>query len=238
MESQEKNGTGSRRHRIFRPHWLIYVILISISWVQAELPEGFVYADEYISGIQTDARYFGAENFLGRPVKGYQANRVVLSREAADALALVQKDLEAFGLGLLIFDAYRPTMAVEHFVEWARDLADTLRKADYYPEIAKKDLFKRGYIASKSGHSRGSTVDLTLRELRTGQVLDMGGSFDLFSPISHIDNTDLPAQALANRALLHYLMKKHGFRSLAEEWWHFTLNREPYPETYFSFPVE
>jgi len=217
---------------------LLLILLLLVGTVEAELPEGFVYADEKIPNIRIDARYYGSDNFLGTRVRGYNAPRVVLSLEAAEALAGVQRDLNAFGLGLLLFDGYRPSPAVAHFVEWARDLADTSRKREYYPDVQKSELFKRGYIASKSGHSRGSTVDLTLTDLSTGQPLDMGSGFDLFSPKSHIDNLDLPPQALANRALLHYMMKKHGFRALREEWWHFTLNGEPYPDNYFSFPVE
>ena len=182
-------------------------------------------------------RYFGDDNFLGRPVAGYDAPACWLTREAANALASVQRQLATAGLGVKIFDCYRPARAVADFVAWARDPADQKRKAINYPNVDKSRLFELGYIAERSGHSRGSTVDLTLIDLATKTELDMGGVYDLFDERSWPTDLRPTPQQRANRALLQSAMRAHGFRPLAEEWWHFTLNSEPHPDTYFDFPV-
>ncbi len=212
----------------------LFIFAVSLG---AALPKDFVFVRELIPDIAVDLRYAGSHNFLGCTVDGYQDSSLILTREAATALKGVQDECRAFGLGLKIYDAYRPQPAVDHFVRWARDLADTTMKREFYPDVDKKDLFSKGYIASHSGHSRGSTVDLTLIDLKSGRDLDMGSPFDFFSLLSHPGCEKINAQARANRMLLQTLMVKHGFRSLDEEWWHFRLDPEPFPKTYFEFPV-
>jgi len=150
----------------------------------------------------------------------------------------VQGELAAFGMSLKVFDAYRPQRAVDHFVRWAQDLNDRKMKLVFYPAVAKEDLFSDGYIAERSGHSRGSTIDLTIVDSETGQELEMGTPWDFFDPLSWPSSLDLPVQARANRNLLNAVMTKHGFRALPEEWWHFTLENEPFPDTYFDFPIQ
>lgn len=202
------------------------------------LPEGFLYAEEVIPSIQQELRYFGNNNFVGRPIHGYRANRIILTKSAASALKAVQEELGIFGLGLLVFDAYRPQQAVNDFVNWAKDLEDIKGKSEYYPNVNKSDLFKEGYIAERSGHTRGSTVDLTLVSLIEGQPLDMGSNFDFFGPQSWPSYPDLLPQQRANRLLLRTIMTKYGFKPLEQEWWHFTLENEPYPDTYFDFQIK
>ncbi len=186
--------------------------------------------------ITQDPRYAGSDNFMGRPVRGYLAPEVMMTRAAAEALAAAQKSAKAQGLSLLVFDGYRPQRAVDHFVEWGADLADTLNKAAYYPNVPKAELFERGYIAERSGHSRGSTVDVTLT--RDGLPLDMGTPFDFFDELSHTENPAITPEAMANRMLLRDIMAAAGFRNYVNEWWHYTLVSEPYPDTYFDIPVE
>jgi D-alanyl-D-alanine dipeptidase len=205
------------------------------------LPSGFVYLDAVIPDIHVDLRYSGSHNFVGQRVDGYLAPRAILSREAAAALAQVQAELRPFGLGLLVFDAYRPQRAVDHFVRWAQDLQDTRTKAEFYPGVAKQDLFREVYIAARSSHSRGSTVDLTVVALNAPPAdggLDMGTGFDFFGPESWPDYPDLTPAQRAHRLLLRTLMLKHGFRPYPKEWWHFTLADEPFPDTWFDFPVQ
>jgi D-alanyl-D-alanine dipeptidase len=205
--------------------------------VDDELPNGFACLGDAIPGIVLDVRYFGADNFVGAPVEGYEAPKATLSRPAADALRRVQASLRERGFGLKVFDAYRPQTAVDHFVRWAADHADNRTKAEYYPDVPKSELFARDYIAKKSGHSRGSTVDLTIVRLEDGAELDMGTLFDYFGPESAGDYPHLTELQRANRRLLADVMQAHGFVPYEAEWWHFTLRNEPYPETYFSFPV-
>ena len=203
------------------------------------LPEGFVYLDEAIPGIVIELKYTSDDNFVGQPIDGYEHGHAILSEPAAAALAEVQAALQPFGLGLKVFDAYRPQRAVDHFVRWAGDLDDQRTKPDFYPDVAKEDLFEEGYIAERSGHSRGSTVDLTIvyrDDAETTRELDMGSSYDFFGPISWPDSSAVTAQQRANRALLQNVMVTHGFNHYAQEWWHFTLEGEPYPDTYFDFP--
>jgi zinc D-Ala-D-Ala dipeptidase len=200
-------------------------------------PDGFVDAAGVVSGLQVEMRYAEAHNFVGRRIDGYAAPACLLTRQAADALAHVQAELASFGLGLKVFDCYRPRRAVAHFARWARDLGDQSTKTEFYPNVDKSQLFALGYIAERSGHSRGSTVDLTIIDLASGAELDMGAPFDLFDTRSWPTDQTVSAAARANRLRLQSLMMRHGFRPLREEWWHFTLREEPFPETYFDFVV-
>ena len=217
---------------------LLFLISINTGLAQEKnLPKDFVYIKEQIPDIKLDIRYAGSNNFIGKPVNSYQKTVGILSKPATEALEKVQNDLMSQGYCLKIFDAYRPQTAVNHFIEWARNPTDTLTKAKFYPEVAKKDLFQLGYIASKSGHSRGSTIDLTIMDAKTGKELDMGSGYDFFGDISHHNTDKITKEQKANRSLLKRIMIKNGFRPYPEEWWHYTLRNEPYPETYFDFPV-
>ncbi|MBA4742119.1 MAG: M15 family metallopeptidase [Azoarcus sp.] len=217
----------------------------------ASPPDGFVDVPEMIPDARYDIRYLGSENFIGRPVTGYERATCILSEPAAKALTRVQREAMLNGLTLKIFDCFRPQRAVDDFVRWGRDLADLKMKAAYYPRVPKDELFERGYIAEKSGHSRGSTVDLTLvvtdparatqvlqGPITVGAEVDMGSPFDLFDPRSHTENPDMSAHVRHNRAWFAALMDRHGFSNLPEEWWHYTLRDEPYPDRFFDFPVE
>ncbi len=202
------------------------------------LPNGFVYAKETIPNLRTDLRYITANNFVGSPIDGYLKPKLILTKKAAEALKKVQDEFERLGFGLLVFDGYRPQTAVNHFVRWAKDVSDTKMKDEYYPKVDKKDLFTKGYISSKSGHSRGSTVDLTIVSLRTGHVLDLGGPYDFFDKRSSVDYKNITRNQRAIRLMLQRRMVKHGFKPYEKEWWHFTLKKEPFPKKYFDFPVQ
>jgi D-alanyl-D-alanine dipeptidase len=204
---------------------------------EREPSPGFVAAAAVAPGLMVDMRYAGSRNFVGRRIDGYDTAVCLLTPEAATALAAVLRDLAASGRGLKVYDCYRPARAVADFAAWARDLDDQSTKAEYYPNVDKDQLFALGYIAERSGHSRGSTVDITLVDLATGAELDMGTPYDLFDPRSWPSDTSVSAEAQANRRALHDAMAARGFRPLREEWWHFTLNSEPHPDTYFDFPV-
>lgn len=207
---------------------------------ERSLPEGFVYADEVVPGLVLDLRYCSTHNFVGERVDGYEAPRCILTAPAADALKEVQEELKPFGLGLKVFDAYRPQRAVDHFVRWAKNVEDTRMKPEFYPGVDKKNLFKEGYIAEKSSHTRGSTVDLTIVSLgptSPGEELDMGSAFDFFGPQSWPDYSGISPNQRGARMLLQVLMKRHGFQPYPQEWWHFTLKNEPYPDKSFDFPV-
>lgn len=204
--------------------------------VAQDRPAGFVDAATVVPGLVTEMRYAGSHNFVGRPIDGYQAPRCLLTAAAATALAEVARDLAPRGLVIKVFDCYRPTRAVAHFARWARDLDDTVNKAEFYPHVDKRTLFRDGYIASHSGHSRGSTVDLTLAHAH-GRELEMGTPFDHFSPRSWTAAAGISAAARTNRAVLAGAMRQHGFKPYDKEWWHFTLVHEPFPDTYFDFPV-
>ncbi len=199
---------------------------------------GFVSLSDVLPDVLLEIRYFTSYNFVGERIDGYTAPRALLTREAAAALTRVSRAAMSRGFRLKVFDAYRPQMAVDHFVRWAKDQSDTRMKPYFYPEVDKADLFKEGYIAVKSGHSRGSTVDLTLFDESCGKEVDMGGPFDYFGMLSHPDYTlGLTDKQIGYRRLLRELMLQENFRPLSSEWWHFTLNQEPYPDTYFTFPI-
>ena len=198
----------------------------------------FVYLQDIMPKLRVDLRYYGTNNFMGRPAKGYLQPRPMLTKQAAAALKRVQDGLTRLGFGLLIYDAYRPKSAVEDIVEWVKDESDTVMKEEYYPNLDKKDLLKLGYISDKSAHSRGSTVDLTIVSLTTGRVLNMGGPYDLFDEVSGINYQYITKNQRALRLLLKRRMEKEGFKGYEKEWWHFTYKDEPYPNTYFDFPVE
>jgi zinc D-Ala-D-Ala dipeptidase len=205
------------------------------------LPAGFVYVEEVIPNIKFELRYCTDNNFIGRPIDGYVRPRCILTKEAALALKKVQAELNRSGLGLKIYDAYRPQRAVYDFVRWARDINDTRMKGLYYPDVDKRELFDKGYISKNSAHSRGSTVDVTivsLEGLSDDDEIDMGSKFDFFGPISWLNSKAITPTQRTHRLLLQVIMSKHGFRGYRKEWWHFTLRKEPYANTYFDFPVE
>jgi D-alanyl-D-alanine dipeptidase len=205
---------------------------------KSELPEGFVYVKAIIPDLDVELRYYSTNNFIGDTIQGYKSNRLILTNETVKALILVQDELQIQNICLKVYDGYRPQRAVDHFVVWARDLADTINKQQYYPKVEKRNLFNEGYIASKSGHSRGSTLDLTLTDGNTGEPLDMGSPYDFFGEESWVEYQAISDEQKANRALLQQVMQKHNFRNYENEWWHFTLRWEPFPETYFDFEVE
>ena len=217
------------------PSLLIGLLFPILSWA---IPPDFVYLDEVTNNAIVNLRYLETNNFVKRPIQGYFVNRAILSKPAADALSKADKELKTYGLGFLIFDAYRPQQAVNDFVIWAKDLEGIQGKTEYYPNVNKSDLFKEGYIAERSGHTRGSTVDLTLIALGDRKPLDMGTAFDYFGPQSWPSYPNLLPQQRANRLLLQTIMTKYGFKPYDQEWWHFTLENEPYPDTYFDFPVK
>ena len=197
----------------------------------------FVLLSEVVPDAILEIRYYSTYNFVGDRIDGYEEPYALLTREAAEALKAVSDDLVAKGYRLKIYDGYRPQMAVTNFVEWAEDVEDTRMKEYFYPELDKSVLFDQGYIAEKSGHSRGSTVDLTLFDMTTEKEVDMGGTFDYFGELSHPDYTGITEEQYNNRMILRDAMMAHGFKPLPEEWWHFTLENEPFPDTYFTFPV-
>ena len=227
-----------------------------------DVPRHFVDVHKHIPSLQMDIRYYTAHNFVGHRIDGYNAPKCILTVEAANALKKVQADLAPFSLSLKIYDCYRPQRAVSHFVRWAKDTGDVLTKKEFYPTVDKSRLFVDGYIAERSGHSRGSTLDLTIVPLplpaqddyRPGQELfpcflpaekrfrdnsvDMGTGFDCFHDLAHTANMNIETGQRMNRLLLRSLMEKHGFVNYELEWWHFTLRGEPFPDTYFDFPIE
>jgi len=224
------------------------------------LPSGFSTLTRVDDTIELDMRYVGSNNFVGRPINGYLAPACVLTTPAANALAQVQAEANLQGYSLKVYDCFRPQRAVDHFVAWAADPDDDKMKAAFYPDVPKDELFSRGYIAERSGHSRGSTVDLTLVRLGSLQPqaepmadddcrvseprrfpdnsINMGTSYDCFDPLSHTDNPEVGADVLANRHLLRELMEAAGFANYDQEWWHYTLRDEPFPDQYFDFPIQ
>ena len=209
----------------------------------------FVMLTDAVPDAILEIRYFGTYNFVGKRIDGYEQPTALLTRQAADSLRAVSDDVMRLGYRLKIYDAYRPQKAVDHFVRWATAVEDTLMKRYFYPNLDKSVLFEQDYIAEKSGHTRGSTVDLTLFDMATEKELDMGGTFDWFGHESHPDfggnpetgvympNDSITAEQFAHRMILRNAMLRHGFKALDSEWWHFTLKYEPFPDTYFTFPV-
>ncbi|MFZ1344897.1 M15 family metallopeptidase [Thiothrix eikelboomii] len=207
---------------------------------QTQLPTGFVRLSTYAPLIVRDMRYYGSNNFLGEPVDGYQQNEAILTTAAAKALVQVQTALAEFGLGLKIFDAYRPQQAVNHFLRWEHLPEDHQIAERFHPDLSKSELFAQGYIAKRSSHTRGSTVDLSLVNLQhpSHPELDMGTEFDFFGPASAPNYPKLTPNQRANRLLLKLVMEGYGFQGFNLEWWHFTLGHEPYPHQYFDFVVQ
>ena len=197
----------------------------------------FVLLTDAVPDAILEIRYYGTYNFVGTRIDGYEAPIAMLTKKAAKALKAVSDDVMAKGYRLKIYDAYRPQKAVDHFVRWAADVADTTMKYCFYPNLDKSVLFEQEYIMEKSGHTRGSTVDLTLFDMATGKELDMGGTFDWFGEESHPDYRGITDEQYTHRMILRTAMLSHGFKPLDSEWWHFTLADEPYPDTYFTFPL-
>lgn len=223
---------------IFKYIFIVLSMNVNAQSDVKEMPEDFVYAKDIMPSLRTDLRYYSSNNFVGEPIDGYIKPKCILTKEAATALKKVQDEFARLGFGLLVFDAYRPQRAVDHFIRWSKDSADTKMKEQFYPNINKKDLFEEGYISEKSGHSRGSTVDITIVSLRTGHILDLGGPYDYFDKKSWVDYKNITKNQRAIRLMLQRRMVKHGFKYYPKEWWHFTLAKEPYPDTYFDFPVK
>lgn len=203
-----------------------------------KMHEDFVYLKDVDASIQTELRYFSHQNFIGKPIDGYQKDCIILTKLTAEALQKIQANLKKEGLSLKVFDAYRPQQAVNHFVKWAKILNDTLMKKEYYPNVPKSQLFQLGFIASKSGHTRGSTVDITLIKLNTKKELDMGSAYDFFGEESHPFYKKITKKQQENRLFLRKIMVENGFSPYDNEWWHFTLKNEPFPDTYFNFPIK
>jgi zinc D-Ala-D-Ala dipeptidase len=262
-----ENPEGHMKIRPFSTAVLILLLstLFAITGVvhsESSRPKDMVDIDKAIPSVLLDIRYYGPHNFVGEKIVGYQAPKCLITRAAAESLAKVQAELKEMSLTVKIYDCYRPQRAVDHFVRWAQDIGDKRTKEEFYPTVDKPNLFRDGYIAEKSGHSRGSTVDLTIVPLPVpkqdtytpGQPLvtcfssadkrfgdnsiDMGTGFDCFHDMSHPGNLTVGHQQRANRLLLKSLMDKYGFKNYDQGWWHFTLRDEPYPDTYFDFPVE
>lgn len=200
-------------------------------------PSGFVLISDYVPGVIQEIRYHSTYNFVGERIDGYEEPVALITIEAARALKSVANEMNVQGYRLKVFDAYRPLCAVKHFVLWGIEDQDIRMKPYFYPDLQKQELFSGGYIASRSSHTRGSTVDLTLLDMATGKELDMGSPFDLFSEVSHPDSRQVTDEQYANRMILQSVMVRNGFEPIDCEWWHFTLQDEPYPDTYFEFPV-
>ncbi len=197
----------------------------------------FVFVDELVPGVRWDAKYATWDNFIGRPVDGYLANRIVGTKALCAALEKALRKAEFLGFGLLLWDGYRPQRAADCFLRWSKQPEDGRTKLRHYPNIGRAEIIENGYVATKSSHSRGSAVDLTLYHLAKCELAPMGGSHDLMDPISHHGARGLALVETINRQHLRSIMKSCGFRSYDCEWWHYTLENEPYPDTYFDFPV-
>jgi|TARA_B110000503_G_scaffold40728_1_gene66939 D-alanyl-D-alanine dipeptidase len=217
---------------------IFFTVLISSQISSQTLPKGFSYVSEIDATIKKELRYGTSNNFIGKPIDGYLKDSLIISTPAAKALKEIQTKLILSGLSLKIFDAYRPQQAVDHFVRWAKVMNDTLMKQLYYPDVQKSELFTLGFIASKSGHTRGSTVDLSIVDVKTNKEVDMGSSYDFFGEKSHPFYKKITEAQMKNRMLLRTIMIKNGFIPYDNEWWHFTLKDEPYPTTYFNFLIE
>ena len=217
---------------------LLLIFFAHLSACGQNLPKGFVYLSDIDKTIQSELRYLNSNNFIGKPIDGYYEDCIIVTKETAIALQKVQQILLKKGLSLKVFDAYRPQQAVDHFVRWAKVLEDTLKKNEFYPDVPKSELFKLGYIATKSGHTRGSTVDLTIVKVNTGKELDMGSPYDYFGVQSHPFYKHISTIKKRNRLYLRKVMLENGFKPYDNEWWHFTLKKEPFPRTYFNFPIK
>ena len=237
---------------------LSFAVMLAATTTQAQHADSrLVPLTDVVPDAILEIRYYGTYNFVGKRIDGYEQPTALLTKRAADSLRAVSDDVKQMGYRLKIYDAYRPQQAVDHFVRWSKNTRDTLTKQYFYPDLPKNVLFRQGYIAGKSGHTRGSTVDLTLVDIQTGEDVDMGGTFDWFGPESHPDFCGNPvtgqytgnnrkspkgrtitAKQFANRMILRNAMLRHGFKPLSSEWWHFTLKNEPYPTTYFNIPVK
>ena len=212
--------------------------MIHVSGNSVEMdPSGFVLLADQVPHIVQEIRYYSTYNFIGERIDGYEEPCALLTKEAARALKSVSGERIVQGYRLKVFDAYRPVTAVKRFVLWGIEDQDIRMKPYFYPDLEKQELFAKGYIAARSGHSRGSTVDLTLLDMDTGKEADMGSPFDLFSEVSHPDYRGITEEQYENRMLLRRVMVRNGFRPIDCEWWHFTLENEPFPDTYFEFPV-
>lgn len=250
-----------RHYSLLAAAFICGLIIVSCSKKDAKVaPEmddsQFVTLTDVVPDAILEIRYYGTYNFVGTRIDGYEEPTALMTRIAADSLRAVSDDVKAMGYRLKIYDAYRPQNSVDHFVRWAENIPDTMMKAYFYPDLDKSVLFEQEYIYERSGHTRGSTVDLTLFDMNTEKELDMGGTFDWFGPESHPDfcgnpetgeytgdNSKSPrgrsitAEQFRNRMILRQAMIRHGFNALDSEWWHFTLKDEPFPDTYFNFPV-
>ena len=200
-------------------------------------PSAFTVLADAVPLVVQEIRYYSTYNFIGDRIDGYEEPCALLTKEAARALKAVSNEMLVQGYRLKVFDAYRPACAVKHFVMWGLEDQDVRMKPYFYPDLEKQALFAEGYIASRSSHSRGSTVDLTLLDMKTGREVDMGSPFDLFSEVSHPDYRGITEEQYENRMMLQRVMVRNGFAPLDCEWWHFTLKNEPFPDTYFAFPV-
>ena len=201
------------------------------------MEKGFVFLDEAVHGIRWDAKYATWDNFTGRPVNGYEANRIVGTFELAEALQKARERAAALGYGLLLWDAYRPQRAVDCFLRWSEQPEDGRTKEKHYPNIAREEMISLGYVASQSSHSRGSAVDLTIYQLDTGDMVAMGSDFDFMDERAHHASTDVTAAEAKHRKLLRSIMEHSGFEAYENEWWHYLLKDEPYPDCYFDFPI-
>ena len=214
----------------------IFLIFYS-AFFDNNLEDGFVYLNDTDDTIIVDLKYYSTQNFTGQFVEGYLSNTAILTKESALALSNAQDDFNKLGYSLILYDAYRPQRSVDFFVQWSKNPYDTINKRIYYPDTKKSELFELGYIASKSGHSRGSTVDVSLVEISTNKVLDMGTIFDYFGIESHTFFNDISETQKSNRLILYEIMSNNGFKNYSKEWWHFTLKNEPY-QKYFDFLVK
>ncbi len=225
----------------FKPHCLICLLLLSSGFFimtnSMALPTEFVYLKDMDKSIIQDIKYFTNDNFIGRPIKGYKIPQCILTRKMGTYLSNIQQKLKLKELSLKVYDCYRPQAAVDDFIAWSHDIYDQKMKGAYYPNIEKANLFKLGYIAKKSSHTRGSTVDLTLVSLKTGEELDMGTHFDYMDNKSFVFAGDISREAKNNRFFLRKIMQENGFKTYDKEWWHFTLKDEPFPGTYFHFLI-
>jgi D-alanyl-D-alanine dipeptidase len=199
--------------------------------------EEFVFVDEFVPGVRWDAKYATWDNFTGTPVDGYLANRIVGTRALCTALEDARERAASVGFGLLLWDGYRPQRAVDRFVRWSEEPEDGRTKSRHYPNIDRATMLEQGYVAVKSSHSRGSTIDLTLYRLPSGELVPMGGDFDLMDQISHHGATGVTEREASNRQAFRAIMEACGFASYGREWWHYMLSDEPYPDTYFDFPI-